>query len=113
VAVAAVAPSGESKVLNVLNWADCITPDTIANLENETGFRVRYDHFDANETLFARLLAGRTGYDVVVPGAPFASKLIEGGGGCRWTAPSCRTGRTSIRRCSSGWPRPTPAIAIW
>jgi putrescine transport system substrate-binding protein len=75
---AAAQPAG-SKVLNVLNWADYIAPDTIANFEKETGIKVRYDNFDANETLYARLVAGKTGYDVVVPGAHFAKKLIEGG----------------------------------
>ena len=78
-AAAAAAQSGEPRVLNVLNWADYIAPDTIANFEKETGIKVRYDNFDANETLFARLVAGRTGYDIVVPGAHFAKKLIEGG----------------------------------
>jgi len=68
-----------SKVLNILNWADYIAPDTIANFEKETGIKVRYDNFDSNETLHARLIAGKTGYDIVVPGAHFAKKQIEGG----------------------------------
>ena len=65
--------------LNILNWADYIAPDTIANFERETGIKVKYDNFDSNETLFARLVAGKTGYDIVVPGAHFASKAIEAG----------------------------------
>ena len=71
--------AGSKGVLNVLNWADYIAPDTIANFEKETGIKVRYDNFESNETLYARLVAGKTGYDVVVPGAHFAKKLIEGG----------------------------------
>jgi putrescine transport system substrate-binding protein len=67
-----------SKELNILNWADYIAPDTIANFEKETGIKVRYDTFDANETLHARLVAGKTGYDVVVPGAHFAKMQIDG-----------------------------------
>jgi putrescine transport system substrate-binding protein len=78
-AFAAGAQQGGPQVLNVLNWADYIAPDTIANFEKETGIKVRYDNFDANETLYARLVAGKTGYDIVVPGAHFAKKLIEGG----------------------------------
>lgn len=77
-APAAPAASG-SKTLNILNWADYIAPDTIANFEKETGIKVKYDNFDSNETLFARLVAGKTGYDIVVPGAHFAKKAIEGG----------------------------------
>jgi putrescine transport system substrate-binding protein len=82
--VAALSPAvhaqtGGSKTLNILNWADYIAPDTIANFEKETGIKVKYDNFDSNETLFARLVAGKTGYDIVVPGAHFAKKAIEGG----------------------------------
>lgn len=75
----AAAAQGSSKVLNILNWADYIAPDTIANFEKETGIKVKYDNFDSNETLFARLVAGKTGYDIVVPGAHFAQKAIEAG----------------------------------
>ncbi len=68
----------DTKVLNILNWADYIAPETIKNFEKETGIRVRYDNFDANETLHARLVAGKTGYDIVVPGAHFARMQIDG-----------------------------------
>ncbi|MBL8330671.1 MAG: polyamine ABC transporter substrate-binding protein [Rubrivivax sp.] len=68
----------DSKVLNILNWADYIAPETIKNFEKETGIKVRYDNFDANETLHARLVAGKTGYDIVVPGAHFAKMQIDG-----------------------------------
>jgi putrescine transport system substrate-binding protein len=70
---------GDAKVLNILNWADYIGPDTIKAFEKETGIKVRYDTFDSNETLHARLVAGRTGYDIVVPSAHFAKKQIEAG----------------------------------
>jgi putrescine transport system substrate-binding protein len=73
------AAQGNPRVLNILNWADYIAPDTIANFEKETGIKVKYDNFDSNETLFARLVAGKTGYDIVVPGAHFAQKAIEAG----------------------------------
>jgi len=77
-ATSAVA-QGEPKVLNVLNWADYIGPDTIKQFEKETGIKVRYDTFDSNETLHARLVAGKTGYDVVVPSSHFAKKQIDAG----------------------------------
>lgn len=73
------AQAAEPKVLNILNWADYIAPDTIKNFEKETGIKVTYDNFDSNETLQARLIAGKTGYDIVVPGAHFAKKQIDGG----------------------------------
>ena len=53
--------------LNVYNGSDYIAEDTIANFEKETGIKVRYDVFDSNEVLEAKLLAGNTGYDIVVP----------------------------------------------
>ena len=68
-----------SKVLNIYNWSDYIADDTIKNFEKETGIKVRYDTYDSNEILHAKLLAGNTGYDIVVPGAHFAKTQIEGG----------------------------------
>ena len=69
----------EEKVLNIYNWADYIAPDTIKNFEKETGIKVRYDNFDSNEVLNAKLAAGKTGYDIVVPGSHFAKMQIDGG----------------------------------
>jgi putrescine transport system substrate-binding protein len=69
----------EEKVLNIYNWADYIAADTIKNFEKETGIKVRYDSFDSNEVLNAKLAAGKTGYDIVVPGSHFAKMQIDGG----------------------------------
>ncbi|MES2888567.1 MAG: polyamine ABC transporter substrate-binding protein [Pseudomonadota bacterium] len=69
----------ESKVLNIYNWSDYIADDTIKNFEKETGIKVNYDNYDNNEVLHAKLVAGKTGYDIVVPGAHFAKAQIEGG----------------------------------
>ena len=79
VATAASALAQPARVLNVYNWSDYIADDTIKAFEKETGIKVNYDTFDSNETLHAKLVAGRTGYDVVVPGAHFAKMQIEGG----------------------------------
>ena len=68
-----------AKVLNIYNWSDYIAEDTIKNFEKETGIKVRYDNYDNNEILHAKLVAGKTGYDLVVPGAHFAKTQIEGG----------------------------------
>ena len=78
-AAASLAHADEPKVLNIYNWSDYIADDTIANFEKETGIKVTYDTFDSNETLEAKLVAGNTGYDIVVPGAHFAKLQIEGG----------------------------------
>jgi len=81
-ALAAAAPAhaqGESKVLNIYNWSDYIAEDTIKNFERETGIKVRYDNYDNNEILQAKLVAGRSGYDIVVPSAHFAKTQIAGG----------------------------------
>jgi len=75
----ATAAEPEPKVLNIYNWSDYIADDTIKNFERETGIKVRYDNYDNNEVLHAKLVAGKTGYDIVVPGAHFAKQQIEGG----------------------------------
>jgi putrescine transport system substrate-binding protein len=69
----------EEKVLNIYNWSDYIADDTIKNFEKETGIKVRYDNFDNNEILHAKLVAGRTGYDIVVPSSNWAGLQIQGG----------------------------------
>ncbi len=74
----AAAP-GEEKVLNVYNWSDYIAENTIADFEKETGIKVRYDVYDSNETLEGKLLAGNSGYDIVVPSANFLEKQIKAG----------------------------------
>ena len=73
------AAAQDAGVLNVYNWADYIAPDTIRNFEKETGIKVRYDIFDSNESLHAKLVAGNSGYDVVVPGSHFAKQQIAAG----------------------------------
>ena len=72
------ASAQEEKVLNIYNWSDYIAPDMIANFEKETGIKVRYDNFDNNEILHAKLVAGKTGYDVVVPSSNWAKIQIDG-----------------------------------
>ena len=78
-ASAAVAVNTEEKVLNIYNWPDYIAKDMVANFEKETGIKVNYQTFENNEALHAKLVAGNTGYDIVVPGAVFAKPQIDGG----------------------------------
>ncbi len=76
---AAAAAQPEEKILNVYNWSDYIAEDTIAEFEKRTGIKVNYDVFDSNEVLETKLLAGKTGYDVVVPSASFLERQIKAG----------------------------------
>jgi putrescine transport system substrate-binding protein len=76
---AAEAPKPEEKVLFVYNWSDYIGETTIAEFEAKTGIKVTYDVFDSNEVLETKLLAGKTGYDVVVPSANFLERQIQAG----------------------------------
>jgi len=76
---AAEAPKPEDKVLYVYNWSDYIGEKTIAEFEAKTGIKVTYDVFDSNEVLETKLLAGKTGYDVVVPSANFLERQIKAG----------------------------------
>src|SRR6266446_7065533 len=70
----------DEKQLHIYNWSDYIAPDTIANFEKETGIAVTYDVYDGNEVLEAKLLAGHSGYDIVVPSAsPFMARQITAG----------------------------------
>jgi putrescine transport system substrate-binding protein len=78
-ATAAAPASTEEKVVNVFNWSDYIDPATLEAFTAETGIKVNYDVFDSNEVLETKLLAGNTGYDVVVPSASFLERQIKAG----------------------------------
>ncbi|WP_269071871.1 polyamine ABC transporter substrate-binding protein [Rhizobium sp. C4] len=69
----------EDKVVNIYNWSDYIDPAILEDFTKETGIKVVYDTFDTNELLETKLLAGGTGYDVVVPTAHFLSRQIQAG----------------------------------
>ncbi len=70
----------QERVVNVYNWTDYIDPAAITRFQQETGIKVRYDVYDSLETLEGKLLAGRSGYDVVVPSSePTFSRLIRSG----------------------------------
>ncbi len=67
------------KTLNIYNWSDYIAEDTIKKFEEKTGIKVTYDVYDSNEVLEAKMLAGSSGYDVVVPSADFLQRQIAAG----------------------------------
>jgi putrescine transport system substrate-binding protein len=69
----------EEKTVNIYNWSDYIGETTLADFEKATGIKPVYDVFDSNETLEGKLLAGHTGYDVVVPSNHFLGRQIKAG----------------------------------
>jgi putrescine transport system substrate-binding protein len=73
------APAQRERFVNVYNWSDYVEPGVLDAFTRETGIRVRYDTFDSNDTLETKLLAGKSGYDVVVPTAYFLERQIKAG----------------------------------
>jgi putrescine transport system substrate-binding protein len=80
-ATMALAPAhAQQRVLNIYNWTDYIDPAALDRFQAETGITIHYDMFDSLETLEAKMLAGHSGYDVIVPSAePTLSRLIKVG----------------------------------
>ncbi len=78
-ALVAGGAQGAERVVNIFNWSDYVDPKVLEDFTRETGVKVVYDTYDSNEMLEARLLAGGTGYDVVVPSATFLARQIRAG----------------------------------
>src|SRR5712692_3030459 len=82
-AAIATAPAGaqaqKERIVNVYNWTDYVAPTTVEDFTKETRIKVRYDTFDSNDTLETKLLAGKSGYDVVVPTGYFLERQIKAG----------------------------------
>ena len=74
----AAAPAAE-RLVNFFNWSDYIDPSVLTDFTAQTGIRVQYDTFDSNDILETKLLAGKSGYDVVVPTAYFLQRQIKAG----------------------------------
>jgi putrescine transport system substrate-binding protein len=75
----ATAALAQDRVVNIYNWSDYIDPSVLEDFTKETGIKVRYDVFDSNDVLETKLLAGKTGYDVVVPSQTYLQRLIAAG----------------------------------
>jgi putrescine transport system substrate-binding protein len=73
------APAAEEAVLNIYNWADYIGPSTIAEFERRTHIKVVYEVYDSNHTLEVKMLAGRSGYDIVSTTTGFYGRQIKAG----------------------------------
>ncbi len=73
------AAGGTGKVLNLYIWSDYLAPNTLSDFEKQTGIKVNVAYFDTNETLETKLLAGSSGYDIVVPTASYFERQIKAG----------------------------------
>src|SRR5258707_5258128 len=78
-AITPAAAQPKERVVNVYNWSDYMAPGVVEDFSKETGIKARYDTFDSNDTLETKLLAGKSGYDVVVPTAYFLERQIKAG----------------------------------
>jgi putrescine transport system substrate-binding protein len=73
------AGAGAAKVLNLYIWSDYLAPNALPDFEKQTGIKVNVAYFDTNETLETRLLAGHSGFDIVVPTASYFERQIKAG----------------------------------
>ena len=102
---AAAQPSAQ-RIVNVYNWTDYIAPSVIEDFTRETGIKVRYDTFDSNDTLETKLLAGKSGYDVVVPTAYFLERQIKAG-------IFQKLDKTKLPNLANAWSEVTAKLAIY
>jgi putrescine transport system substrate-binding protein len=72
-------PAAAARVVNFYNWSDYIDPTVIEEFTKTTEITVKYDTFDSNDILETKLLAGNSGYDVVVPTGHFLERQIRAG----------------------------------
>lgn len=66
-------------VINIYNWSDYMAPGALEQFTKETGIKVNYDVYDSNEVLEAKLMAGGSGYDVVMPSNSFFERQVKAG----------------------------------
>lgn len=94
------------RVVNIYNWSDYIDPKVLEAFTKETGIKVVYDTYDNNEILETKLLAGRSGYDVVVPSGPFLQRLIKAGA-------FQPLDKTRLKNLGNVWPEIAARLAVY
>jgi putrescine transport system substrate-binding protein len=106
-AMAGASPAAaQERVVNFYNWSNYMAPGVLEDFSKETGIRVVYDTFDANETLETRLLAGKSGYDVVVPSAYFLQRQV--------TANIFqKLDKSKLPNLANAWPEVTKRLAMY
>lgn len=105
-ALAAGAAAAQERVVNVYNWSDYVDPQVLEDFTAETGIEVVYDTYDNNEIVETKLLAGRSGYDIVVPSGPFTERLIRAG----VFAP---LERDKLPNLENAWPQIADRLAVY
>ena len=103
-----LAPSAqaEERVVNFYNWSNYMAPGVLEDFTRETGIKVVYDTFDANETLETRLLAGKSGYDVVVPSGYFLQRQIT-------AKVFLKLDKSKLPNLANAWPVVTKQLATY
>jgi putrescine transport system substrate-binding protein len=96
----------EERTVNFYNWSNYVAPGVLEDFTRETGIKVVYDTFDANETLETRLLAGKSGYDVVVPTAYFLQRQIKAN-------VFQKLDKSKLPNLANAWPVVTARLAIY
>jgi len=96
----------EERTVNFYNWSSYMAPGVLEDFTRETGIKVVYDTFDANETLETRLLAGKSGYDVVVPTAYFLQRQIKAGVFQKFD-------KSKLPNLANAWPVVTARLATY
>ena len=105
VALRAAAGAAE-RTVNFYNWSNYMAPGVLEDFTKETGIKVVYDTFDANETLETRLLAGKSGYDVVVPTGYFLQRQITAG-------VFQKLDKSKLPNLANAWPEVTKRLATY
>ena len=100
------APAQRERFVNVYNWSDYVEPTVLDGFTRETGIRIRYDTFDSNDTLETKLLAGKSGYDVVVPTGYFLERQIKAG-------VLQKLDKALLPNLANAWPVITQRLAVY
>ena len=96
----------QERTVNFYNWSNYMAPGVLEDFTKETGIKVVYDTFDANETLETRLLAGKSGYDVVVPTGYFLQRQIT-------AKVFLKLDKSKLPNLANAWPVVTSQLAIY
>src|SRR3979411_1390423 len=106
--LALLSPSAraEERTVNFYNWSNYMAPGVLEDFTRETGIKVVYDTFDGNETLETRLLAGKSGYDVVVPSAYFLQRQVLAN-------IFQKLDKSKLPNLTNAWPEVTQRLAIY
>ena len=104
--LAGTAAMAQERVVNFYNWSNYMAPGVLEDFTKETGIKVVYDTFDAKETLETRLLAGKSGYDVVVPTAYFLQRQIAAG-------IFQKLDKSKLPNLANAWPEVTKRLALY